>query len=250
MLKQAAPVIDYTFDLVVSKLDTTKAKDKSQAADQLLPLIAEIKHPVRQAHYLQRLSRAVAVDEQTLAAALGQFKQNKPGPRRETKSPPASRLVSHLSSGDSLAEYCLYLLFTYPDLRSHASDLRVDHFLNTEDREILLAWQKTTDLDSLRRELDFSLQEHLDALVSKATPPLHGEAQERALRQCINRLRERWLKELKAKEQILISELDGADKATDLQEIQKSAVKLNAELGEVFLYGKERKKRASGEGDN
>jgi len=250
LLKQAAPVIDYTFDLVVSKLDTAKAKDKSQAADQLLPLIAEIKHPVRQAHYLQRLSRAVAVDEQTLAAALGQFKQNKPGPRRETKAPPASSLVPRLSSGDPLAEYCLYLLFTYPDLRSHASDLRVDHFLNTEDRELLMAWQKTTDLDSLRQELDFSLQEHLNALVSKTTPPLHGEAQERALRQCLNRLRERWLKELKAKEQILISELEAADKATDLQEIQKSAVKLNAELGEVFLYGKERKKRASGEGEN
>ena len=55
---------------------------------------------------------------------------------------------------------------------------------------------------------------------------------------------------MKAKEQILISELEAAGKATDLQEIQKSAVKLNAELGEVFLYGKERKKRASGEGDN
>jgi hypothetical protein len=113
-----------------------------------------------------------------------------------------------------------------------------------------MAWQKTTDLDSLRQELDFSLQEHLNALMSKATPPLHVEVQERALRQCINRLRERWLKELKAREQILISELDGADKATDLQEIQKSAVRLNAELGEVFLYGKERKKRTSGEGDN
>ena len=58
------------------------------------------------------------------------------------------------------------------------------------------------------------------------------------------------MKELKAKEQILISELEAADKAADLQEIQKSAVRLNAELGEVFLYGKERRKRASGEGDD
>jgi hypothetical protein len=61
-------------------------------------------------------------------------------------------------------------------------------------------------------------------------------------------LRERWLKDLKAKEQILISELEAAGKPadlTDLQEIQKSAVKLNAELGEVFLHGKEKRKRAS-----
>jgi DNA primase len=245
LLKEAVPVVDYTFDLMISKLDITKSRDKSQVVDQLLPLIAEIKHPVRQAHYLQKLSRAVAVDEQTLAAALGQFRQSKPGPRRETKSPTPSKLVAHLSTGDALAEYCLYLLFTYPDLRSHASDLRGDCFLNTEDRELFLAWQNKTDVDSLRQELDTSLQEHLNALMSRTTPPLHGEAQERALRQCINRLRERWLKDLKAKEQILISEIEAAGKPTDLQEIQQSAVKLNAELGEVFLHGKEKRKRSS-----
>lgn len=245
LLKEAAPVVDYTFDLVISRLDVTKARDKSQAVDQLLPLIAEIKHPVRQAHYLQRLSRAVAVDEQTLATALSQVKQRVPGPRRETKPAPPSKPASHLYSGDSLAEYCLYLLFSYPDLRSHASDLRVDSFLNTEDKEILLAWQGTTDVDSLRQELDISLLEHLNAITSKTLPLLHGEEQERALRQCINRLRERWLKDLKAKEQVLISELETAGDPTDLQEIQESAVKLNAELGEVFLHGKEKRKRAS-----
>ncbi len=245
LLKQASPVVDYTFDLVISKLDVTKARDKSQAVDQLLPLIAEIKHPVRQAHYLQRLARAVAVDEQTLATALGQLKQKAPGLRREIKSPPSPRLISHLSTGDSLAEYCLYLLFTYPDLRSHAADLQVDFFLNTEDREIFLAWQGNADVDSLRQELDIILQGHLDALISSTTPPLHGEAQERALHQCINRLRERWLKDLKAKEQILISEMEATGNPTDLQELQKSAVKLNAELGEVFLHGKQKGKRAS-----
>jgi DNA primase len=244
LLEQAAPVIDYTFDLVVSKLDTTKAKDKSQAADQLLPLIAEIKHPVRQAHYLQRLSRAVTVDEQTLAAALGQYKENEPGSRREAaKSPPASKIVSHLSSGDSLAEYCLYLLFTYPDLRSHASDLRVDHFLNTEDRELLVAWQKTTDLDSLRQELDFSLQEHLNALMSKAMPPLQGEAQERALRECVNRLRVRWLKDLEARGRILISELEATGNLAGLQELQKPAVRADAELGGLPQWQRKKEKR-------
>ncbi len=255
LLKEAAPVIDYTFDLVVSKLDTTKAKDKSQAADQLLPLIAEIKHPVRQAHYLQRLSRAVAVDEQTLAEALGQFKQNKPGRLRETKAPPPSKLVSYLSTGDSLAEYCLYLLFSYPDLRSHASELRVDFFFNTEDREIFLAWQNATDVDWLRRELDSSLLEHLNTLMSKATPPLHGEAKERALRECINRLRKRWIKDLEAKETVKLTEAHAEGDLAELAKLQEPAVRLatdqlNAELGEVFLYGKERKKRASGEGDN
>ncbi|MDM8000909.1 MAG: DNA primase [Dehalococcoidia bacterium] len=250
LLKQAVPVIDYTFDLLISKLDITKAKDKSQAADQLLPLIAEIKHPVRQAHYLQRLARTVGLDERKLNEELNRIKPKAPGPRRETRPSTAGGLLPHLPSSDPLAEYCLYLLFTYPDLRSRVSDLRVDYFLNTEDREILLAWQGTSDPEVLRAGLDSSLREHLDELMSKTVPPLHGDAQERALRQCINRLRERWLRELKAKEQILIAELEAADNATDLYEIQKAAVRLNAELGEVFLYGKERRKRASAEGES
>jgi DNA primase len=244
LLKQAAPVVDYTFDLVISKLDVTNAKDKSQAVDQLLPLVAEIKHPIRQAHYLQKLARAVAVDEQTLTVALGQLKR-KPGLHRDAKSPPPSQLLRHVPTGDPLAEYCLYLLITYPDSRSQVSDIRVDLFLNTEDREVFLAWQKANDVDSLRQELDGSLRGYLEALLAKPWPQLKKNDEEQALCQCINRLRERWLKDLKAKEQILISELEAGGQPTDLQEIQESAVKLNAELGEVFLYGKERKKRAS-----
>jgi DNA primase len=253
LLKQAVPVIDYTFDLVVSRLDTTKAKDKSQAVDQLLPLIADIKHTVRQEHYLKKLARMVAVDERTLVLALGQLQRKPRGAHQEVKPsppPPPSWLISHLSTGDPLAEYCLYLLFTYPDLRGHASDFRADLFLNTEDRELFLAWQSATNVDLVRQELDGSLRDYLDALLAKPWPQLKKSDEEQALRQCINRLKERWLKDLKAKEQILISELEAGGNPTDLQEIQKSAVKLNAELGEVFLYGKERKKRPSGEGDN
>jgi DNA primase len=249
LLEEAAPVVDYTFDLVVSKLDVTKARDKSQAVDQLLPLIAEIKHPVRRAHYLQKLSRAVAVDEQTLAAALGQLKQKPLGPRRETKSTPSSRLFSHPSTGNPLAEYCLYLLFNYPDLRSHASDVRVDLFLNTEDRELFLAWQKTADVDSLRRELDVSLQEHLDAFLAKPWPPLKNNEEERDLRRCINLLQERRIKDLKAKEASMLSETPAEGNLAELAELREG-VRLNTELykterGGGFLHGKEERKRAS-----
>jgi DNA primase len=246
LLQEAIPVIDYVLDTVASKLDLSQAQDKSAVVDQLLPVIGAIEDEVAKGHYLQKLARMVSADERFLASALAQLKQKPAIRHRETRSPsPPSRLIPRMSTGDSLAEYCLYLLFSYPDLRSHASDLRVDYLLNTEDREIFLAWQNTADVDLLRQELDISLQGHLNALISNATPPLHGDAQERALRQCINRLRERWLKDLKAKEQILISELEAAGKPFDLQEIQKSAVKLNAELGEVFLHGKEKRKRAS-----
>jgi len=57
LLEEALPVIDYTFNMVTSELDLTTAKDKSLAVEKLLPIIAEIKDTVRQAHYLQNSSR-------------------------------------------------------------------------------------------------------------------------------------------------------------------------------------------------
>ena len=50
------PVVDYTFNMVTAELDLTTAGGKSLAVDKLLPIIAEIKDPIRQAHYLQKLA--------------------------------------------------------------------------------------------------------------------------------------------------------------------------------------------------
>jgi len=56
LLEEALPVIDYTFNMVTSKLDLTTAKGKSSAVDELLPIIAEIKNNTRRDHYLTKLS--------------------------------------------------------------------------------------------------------------------------------------------------------------------------------------------------
>jgi DNA primase len=242
LLEKALPVVDYTFDLIVSKLDLTKLKDKSLAVDQLLPLIAGIKHPVRQAHYLQKLARLVAIDEQNLASALSRLKRPaKLKGQGEIVQP--STLIPLLSSNDPLAEYCLSLLVHYPQLRSHATELSADLFPHSENREIFLAWRSAADLDSMRQELDATLQEHLDALLTKALPPLNEEEQEHALRECLYRLQERWLRDLKAKEEWLISDVQSEGSAAELEEIQQMALKLNTQLREVFLQRKSKPKR-------
>ncbi len=242
LLEEAPPVVDYTFDLIVSKLDLTKLKDKSSAVDQLLPLIAEIKHPVRQAHYLQKLARLVTIDEQNLASALSRLKR--PAKLKgEGEIVQPSTLIPLLSSSDPLAEYCLSLLVHYPQLRSHATELSADLFPHSEKREIFLAWHSATDLDSMRQGLDATLQEHLDALLTKALPPLNEEEQEHALRECLYRLQERWLRDLKAKEEWLLSDVQSEGSAAELEELQQSAVRLNTQLREVFLQRKGKPKR-------
>jgi hypothetical protein len=93
----------------------------------------------------------------------------------------------------------------------------------------------------MRGTLDGFLREYLEALVEKPLPPMSEKEQEEALGDCIRRLQERWLKDLKAKEEALILDLQADGSTTELEELQQLGVKLNTQLCEVFLYGKERK---------
>ena len=235
LVETAVPVIDYTFALVTSKLDLTSVKDKSLAADQLMPLIGEIRQPVVQAHYLQKLSRLVGVDEQSLAATLRQMRQPaKLRKRGETAQP--SESISTLLSRDPLAEYCLSLLVRCPHLRSHAAKMSTDLFPHSADRQLFLAYRNTADIDSMRGSLDISLQKHLDTLIEKLLPVTSEKDQEAALGDCLRRMEERRLKDLKAKEEALISDLQAEGNITELEELQQLGVTLNAQLFEVFRH--------------
>jgi hypothetical protein len=189
----------------------------------------------------------VGLDERALAAAMNQLRLQTVDPKREGGLPRSFRVASPLSQSDPLAEYCLFLIVSHPDLRSHASGLSSDFFAgHSENRELFLAWRQSHDLESMRQGLDVALLEHLEAILAKPVPPLSGQELERALAECVHRLRERWLREMKTREKILLSELESEGSSTDLEEIQQSAVKLNTELGEVFLHAKQRKGQRPG----
>lgn len=240
LLEGALPVVDYTFNLIVSKIDLTKLQDKSLAVDQLLPVINEVKDPVRRAYYLQRLSRLVAVDEHTLASALKRIRPSRTRGGCDVVTP--SALVPTLSSGDPLAEYCLSLLFRSPNLQSYAIELSADYFEHSESRALFLTWNQTPDIDSMRQRLDAALQEYLDRLLSKILPPMNEEEEKKALADCIHRLKTRWLRKLKVKQEDLISDAQADDIDSELEVLQQLDVKLGTQLLESFLHRREREK--------
>src|SRR4030065_654770 len=73
-VNNAVPLIDFLFEKTTAKLDLTTARDKSAAVDRLLPVIAAINDPIRQAHYLQKLAALVKVDMNTIKASLTEVK--------------------------------------------------------------------------------------------------------------------------------------------------------------------------------
>ena len=237
--EEALPVIDFTFNIVTADLDLTTAKDKSFAADRLLPIIAEIKDTVRQAHYLQKLARLIKVNERSLEAALGKMKTSQVGGRvrsRTQESPEAvaSRLALLLSS--PVEEQCLAWLLQYPELKNCCQGLPPKYFENSENREILLAWQKVNDLTLIKENLDVVVHEHLDSLVARDLPPSSQAKRENVISDCILRLKEKYLRSseaMKGESLAVAAEAGGTD--AELAKQQEQGVEASKELGEIFI---------------
>jgi DNA primase len=195
LVDKAVPIVDYTFDMVLSRLDLTTARDKSLAVDRLLPIVAEIKDPIRQAHYMQKLAGLVKVGMNTLEAALNRLK---PAPvRRKAPEPrPAVREVrSYLSS--PLEEYALTLLLQYPELKERQEEISASYFEISENCEIFNAWQNASDISTIKETLDPALHEHYDKIINKEIPTLNNI--EQRFTDCGIELRKKYLKNLAAR---------------------------------------------------
>jgi DNA primase len=227
LLEKALPVIDFTFNMVAAGLDLTTAKDKSLAVEKLLPILAEIKDPIRQAHYLQKLAGLVRVSERSVEAALSRLKVR---PKRAVAAPkPEAELPTLLSN--PIEDYCLSLLLQHPELKID-EELLPEYFESSQNREIFIARRQSAKIEELRGRLDPATHEQLDALLGRSLSP-NRIAQKYA--ECALRLRERHLRSLAAKiEAVLAQEAESGGKAADLAKLKEQGIEVNNQLGEVF----------------
>ncbi len=168
LVNDALPLVDFLFQKTVVKLDLSTARDKSAAVDKLLPVIAAISDPIRQAHYLQKLAALVKVDMNTIKASLIRLKLA-PKRQRITVSKPTVTVTRPLGSS-SREEYCLALLLQHPELREFQTDISPEYFSHTENREIFLVWQAVEDNQAIKERLDPALHEHLDVIINMNIP--------------------------------------------------------------------------------
>jgi len=228
LLENAFPVVDYTFNMITSKLDLTIASGKSQARDELIPIAAEIKDSTRQDHYLTRLSELTGTSYHNLETALTRIKADRRA--KKPKSEAVARAVHPLHSSP-LEEYCLTLLLQHPKLKNSSEDPLPEYFENSENREIFIAWQQANDLPSLKDKLDTAIWEHLDALVNKSIPTNQIEQK---YADCVLRLREKALRGLEAQRaELLTLEVELGGTGADLAKLKDEGIETSTQLLEV-----------------
>jgi DNA primase len=252
LIMDARPMVDFIFENVTAKVDLTSARDKSSAVERLMPLLFEMKDPLRQAHYAERLARLLKIDEHVLGDALKKSRADE-RKRRATRSVKALTPVTPaIISSSPLEQYCLALLLQYPELKAESAGLSPDHFENTENRELFVKWQQSDDLVSLRNSLDTALQEYLESLMARVFPPTLKESEavrHETMNDCVIRLQERRLRNLETKKQELLAiEAEIGGTAAQLAKLEEQGIEGSKQLKDVFIKLDHRRRVARSDG--
>ncbi|MDP6501610.1 MAG: hypothetical protein QF369_03795, partial [Dehalococcoidales bacterium] len=229
LVAEAGPIVDYTFDVVGSKLDLTTAAGQTLLVSTLGPIILRIEDPIRRAHYLQKLARLTDKDVRTIEMALGGIKTTPRVRRLQAKT--TERAVKPLAQSRTEQD-CLALLLQHPQLKSREVGLVPEYFENTQNREIFANWQRTDDPVALREELDFALCEYFDSLISRKI--LATRIEER-YNEYVLRLREDHFRNLERKRAAsLAMEAEAGGSAAGLAKLEEQGINSSLGLLEVF----------------
>ena len=210
-IDQATPLVEYLIPAMASRFDLSTGQGKAQAAEAVFPFIASTGNAFDQERYTRLLADALGVSRDALVASVSPARRAQaPRATGRSQAAPAPGMSTERLAGDSsrsLDDYTLALLLNKPDLREHAQDLSPDLFRHTEDRELFRRWRECGTVEKLEEELDETLRERLAHLVGKRMEPTDRRQLEAALRQCLDRLRIRQLRE--RQEALLASEESG-----------------------------------------
>jgi DNA primase len=201
LIDSALPVIEYYLQLMKDQFDLQSAQGKTQAADQLLPVIRDIENPIQRSHYLQKLSRLIQVDEKLLQEQLRIHKRRKVGQEEAWQT---ARDIRSTRPAFELEEHCLMALVARPSGLAAAnqalSDLGLspfglEDFSRTENQHLFAAMERFVSdsveltVEVIRADLAYPIIDHLDRLLAywATLPPVsedraEGEAVSAALK--------------------------------------------------------------------
>lgn len=235
LIKSARPIIDFVIDAIVTKVNFESATEKSIAVEKLMPLLLEIKDPVRHAHYVERLAHHLKIDPRALDDATRKAKALRKAPAKVATT---GQITAVLPLSSPVEQYCLALLLQYPELKTEATELSLECFEQSENRELFLRWQQSAELADLEKKLDAPLQEYMESLLSKEMPTIvrQSEALRRSvLQDCIIRLHEKRLRNLEIKKQeLLAAEAEVGGITAQLTRLEEQGVEISKQLKEIF----------------
>ena len=235
LLADAVPVLEFLIRAETARVDLSAAGGRAEALERLVPALFPIKDWEEQAHYCQRIADAIGVPVDRVEEEAKQYAARQTARPRSRERQQAPEPDVAISLGDPLEERVLALLARHAEYWSEAASVEAEHFRSSENRAILSAVRSSATMEDALAQLDGQLADRLVRLSQEALPPADRQQRAAEWQACLRRLKERYLRELKAQEVAVFAEDAANGDPDDPKHLE--AVSRNRQLQDVFVSG-------------
>lgn len=247
LIADAVPVVDFLLRAETERLDISTAEGKSEAADLLMPVIYAMSNFLDQEKYLAKLAELLSVTVTQLQTSF-QLTRKQGQPRQQQQRQQAKRqtakaeaeAVFRQADHDALDEYVLALIAQVPDVLELVAQLPLEHMKRAENRALLSVIQGAGTIEGTYPLLDDVAAEHLERLAAKVLPPADRRQRAVEWQACLRRMEERYLRELKAQEEMALAvDADDASPADPgyRDAVAQQGLQVNSRLRDLFVSG-------------
>ena len=237
-IQEAIPLPDYLLARAPDWWDLSTSDGKTQATEQLYPFYKNMADQFERERYIRRFADLLETAPETLAVSAARPKRPSSRRRGPASAPQTSSTPFEQGNRDPLEERLVALLLRWPDLRELARGLSPDVFRRPDHREVFILWLKYSTIEELYAA-DGELREQVEAMLSAPLPPTDVHQREEEVRQCVFRLEERHLRELKAEEALLLAQAatlvtQESGEPQDVDALERRVVDTNERLRRLF----------------
>ena len=238
-IREAPSLPDYLLASSPDWWDLSTSEGKRQAAKTLFPFLQSMENPFDREKYTRALAERLETTPETLAASVGRPQRGSSRRRGPADVPQTSAAPFELENRDPLEEHLLSLILRWPDLKETARSLPPDAFRRPDYRELFIVWQKCSTIEELYHTADEGIREQVETMLSAPFPPTDIHQREEAVRQCLYRMEERHLRELKAEEALLLTQTASVatqeeGETQDVGALERRVVDTNERLRQLF----------------
>jgi len=119
LLNEAKPVVAHVMETLAQDQDLDDPKVKSDIASRVLPIIEDLPNPIERDAYIQRLSRLLEINENTLLSFRPEHKRRQPANRQRQVTTPikdSSFRKNDRRDRDVYEKHCVGILLREPEL--------------------------------------------------------------------------------------------------------------------------------------
>ena len=222
IVNEAKPMFSFLMESLGDMHGKDDPRSKTQLVESLAPIIFSVSDPIEQEGYVATLRDYIDVKESTLMAALRNARE-----KQVTRSPRNQREVEIATAGDNyvvndpLEAFCLKILLNVSNKKAYFELAKEEYFTVPENKTVLNLIKEDREQELTKVESGDVLNA-VSYINSQNIPPMNIPDQNQALKQAIQRLEDRYLKNIKSEEELRFSQESFEDFDSQSESILKT----------------------------